>query len=108
MHWQEVASGTDPTTPGSGLNPMFVVLPVGQVFMWDTGPAERVAVVASHLALAQSWIPFMNFYWGGNGLAWSVSTEFFFYLAFPFLVRNFRNSWAWKLALVTSQPAYPR
>ena len=79
---------------------VFLVLPVEQVFMWDTGAVERGAVIASHLALVQSWIPFMNFYWGGNGLAWSVSTEFFFYLVFPFLVRNFRNSWAWKLLLV--------
>lgn len=79
---------------------VFLVLPWERAFPYDTGVGEKLLVVLSQLTLTQSWVPFMNFFWGGNQLSWSVSTEFFFYLAFPLLVHNFRQSWAWKLLAV--------
>jgi peptidoglycan/LPS O-acetylase OafA/YrhL len=41
------------------------------------------AVVASNLAMVQSWTPGIAYLW--NAPAWSVSVEAFFYAAFPFI-----------------------
>jgi len=39
------------------------------------------------LLLLQAWIPAASNFW--NGVSWSLSAEAFFYLCFPFLLRNF-------------------
>ena len=43
----------------------------------------------SSVLLIKTWLPFVN--WGGvsawNAPTWSIETEFFFYLCFPFLIR---------------------
>jgi peptidoglycan/LPS O-acetylase OafA/YrhL len=44
----------------------------------------------SNLVLIQSWIPFPAHHYGFNFVAWSLSTELFFYLLFPMLI--FRSS----------------
>lgn len=47
-----------------------------------------------HVFALQSWIPDSYFAFQFNGAAWSVSTELFFYLMFPFLVqlkKRYRN-----------------
>lgn len=52
--------------------------------------------LASHWLLLQSWIPSMDYVLSYNGVAWSISTEAFFYLMFPlFLLGGLRNFW-WK------------
>ncbi|MDH6127778.1 acyltransferase [Kitasatospora sp. GP82] len=44
-------------------------------------------VAAANLTLTQSWAMFAPRYWYGyNGVSWSLSVEFFFYFTFPFLV----------------------
>ena len=60
-------------------------------FQWNslTGTA--------HLAMVQSWLPLSVFYFSYNAVAWSISTEVFFYLAFPFLIRNWHSTWKIKL-----------
>jgi len=45
------------------------------------GPVGHVA----ELALVQSWSPEQKVYFGGNGVEWSLSAEFFFYALFPFV-----------------------
>jgi peptidoglycan/LPS O-acetylase OafA/YrhL len=35
--------------------------------------------------LTQSWIPFQDYYFAVNGVAWSISDELFFYACFPLL-----------------------
>jgi peptidoglycan/LPS O-acetylase OafA/YrhL len=66
----------------------FALLP----FQWSakTGVA--------HLAMVQAWLPMSLFYFSYNAAAWSISTEAFFYVVFPFLVRNWARTWALKLA----------
>ncbi|WP_282628939.1 acyltransferase family protein [Empedobacter sedimenti] len=55
----------------------FVVINVWQgYFHWDIGGAN--------LFLLQSYIPIKDFYFSINNVSWSISTEFFFYLMFPF------------------------
>ncbi|MCY3003682.1 MAG: acyltransferase, partial [Planctomycetota bacterium] len=45
------------------------------------------AVLASHVALLQSWSTEGDWTLALNGPAWSISVELFFYLSFPFLAR---------------------
>ena len=58
-----------------------------------------VSVTAvAYLALVQAWVPSWNFYFSYNAVAWSISTEFFFYLCFPFLLHRWSTTWRAKLA----------
>lgn len=52
----------------------------------------------AHLAMVQAWLPMSVFYFSYNGVAWSISTEAFFYLAFPLLIRDWARTWHVKLA----------
>ena len=52
----------------------------------------------AHLAMVQSWLPLSVFYFSYNAVAWSISTEAFFYLAFPVLIRDWARTWQVKLA----------
>jgi peptidoglycan/LPS O-acetylase OafA/YrhL len=60
---------------------------------WETPTA------LAHLAMVQAWIPVPNYYYSYNAVAWSVSTELFFYLAFPLLLWRWDSTWKWKLPL---------
>jgi peptidoglycan/LPS O-acetylase OafA/YrhL len=54
-------------------------------------------VAAANLFLVHGWIPSASYYFSFNGVSWSISTEAFFYLAFPFLICRLDRSWWWKL-----------
>ena len=57
----------------------FVVINVWQgYFHWD--------IAGANLLLLQSYFPIKDFYFSINNVSWSISTEFFFYLMFPFFV----------------------
>ncbi|GIG63106.1 acyltransferase [Longispora fulva] len=43
-------------------------------------------LIASHFLLVQSWVPSEFFYFGVNGVTWSLACEAFFYLLFPGLL----------------------
>ncbi len=61
--------------------------------VWDaSGVTTREVAAAAQLLLVQSWIPNENVYLGINAPAWSISTEMFFYAAFPFVVRSLLRS----------------
>ncbi len=50
--------------------------------------------------LLQSWIPDADWYFAGNSVGWSLSTEVFFYLVFPYLIgplRQLSRRWMWTL-----------
>lgn len=53
--------------------------------------------LAFNLTLTQSVMPFTSYAFSWNGVSWSISTEAFFYLAFPLLLVNIRSTWHWKL-----------
>jgi peptidoglycan/LPS O-acetylase OafA/YrhL len=52
-----------------------------------------------NLLMVQAWIPIKEFFFSFNAVAWSISTEFFFYLLFPFIVRDFGATWVRKLSV---------
>ena len=51
----------------------------------------------ANLFLIHGWIPLPSYYFSYNSVSWSISTEAFFYLAFPFLICRLDRSWWWKL-----------
>jgi peptidoglycan/LPS O-acetylase OafA/YrhL len=50
----------------------------------------------ANLLMIHAWIPSAPWYFSFNAPSWSISTEFFFYLAFPLLILGWRRSWVWK------------
>jgi peptidoglycan/LPS O-acetylase OafA/YrhL len=54
---------------------------------------EGLARLVSNMLLLQSWIPLPNWAISFNGVAWSLSVEFFFYALFPILIRYWRDYW---------------
>lgn len=63
-------------------------------------PAQyKNIIVALNLLLIQAWIPLKNVILSLNGVSWSISTELFFYLVFPFLAWRWRENWPKKILL---------
>jgi peptidoglycan/LPS O-acetylase OafA/YrhL len=54
-------------------------------------------IVAANLLLVHGWVPSASYYFSFNSVSWSISTEAFFYLVFPFLICRWNRSWWWKL-----------
>ncbi|MDZ4832757.1 MAG: acyltransferase, partial [Candidatus Melainabacteria bacterium] len=50
------------------------------------GPFPKFLVLLTNLTMVHAWIPFYQFYFSYNATSWTISTEFFFYLLFPFLL----------------------
>jgi peptidoglycan/LPS O-acetylase OafA/YrhL len=48
-------------------------------------------ILISNILMLQAWIPQSRFYFSLNPPSWSISTEFFFYLAFPFLIQKIQS-----------------
>jgi peptidoglycan/LPS O-acetylase OafA/YrhL len=73
------------------------------VLWWTWSEYIRDGDYAAHLVLnatmTQTWVPLNWFVYSFNGPSWSISTEFFFYAAFPFLIVDFARTWWWKLLL---------
>lgn len=67
------------------------------------GGQLRLPVAAANLTLTQAWVPNSREYWFGfNGVSWSLSCEAFFYLCFPFavaLVRRLSPRGRWGVVL---------
>ena len=77
--------------------------------VWDvSGAATREAAAVSQLLLVQSWVPNELVYLGINAPAWSISTEMFFYAAFPLLacslLRSFGASTPRAIWIAASMP----
>lgn len=60
---------------------------------WDS----RIALM--NLVLVHAWIPNPSFFFSYNAPSWSISTEFFFYLAFPVLIYRWEQNWPIKILL---------
>lgn len=58
--------------------------------------------LVSNVFLVQAWIPLHDWALSFNGVAWSISAEFFFYLAFPLLIMLWGRYWHWTIAALAS------
>jgi peptidoglycan/LPS O-acetylase OafA/YrhL len=58
--------------------------------------------LVANLAMVHAWVPSWPWYFSYNAVSWSISTEFFFYLLFPFLIINWSHTFWWKLALAAA------
>ncbi len=63
------------------------------------GMRETTAVGFANATMLHAIVPMAGYYFSFNSVSWSISTEFFFYLAFPFLISRFAKSWWWKMLL---------
>lgn len=58
---------------------------------------EGLGKLITNILLLQAWIPFKEWSLSFNGVSWSLSVEFFFYLCFPALITLWRKNWGWVL-----------
>jgi peptidoglycan/LPS O-acetylase OafA/YrhL len=58
---------------------------------------ELAKLLSVNLLMVHAWIPQSYYFFSLNPPAWSVSTEFFFYLMFPLLIANISRTWPAKL-----------
>lgn len=63
-------------------------------------PERPLPVILANLLMVHAWIPVKDYYESLNVVSWSISTEFFFYFTFPFLIHRWSTTWHWKLVLV--------
>lgn len=52
-----------------------------------------------NLFLVQGWVPISEAYFSYNAVSWSISTELGFYLAFPFFIHRWGETFWWKIPL---------
>jgi len=76
---------------------LMVLLPSSK---WIWNGTSDALVTLSNLSLIHSAIPIPAYYFSFNGPSWSLSTEAFFYVAFPFLIFSIWRTWHIKLVLV--------
>lgn len=67
-------------------------------------PIDTFTIFTSQFFMLHGWVPQRLFYFSLDTPSWSISTEFFFYLAFPLLILNLRKTWLTKLLLVAALP----
>ena len=58
--------------------------------------------IVVNLSLLQAWTLLSDVALSLNSVAWSLSVELFFYLAFPLLVWRWRETWHWKVLSAAS------
>jgi peptidoglycan/LPS O-acetylase OafA/YrhL len=63
----------------------------------NLGGDDSIWLVLLNLCMLQSWIPIWNYYFSYNSLSWAISTEFAFYLFFPWLIHAWKRTWGVKL-----------
>lgn len=59
------------------------------IMLWLTSGFKESNLISIllNIFLLHSWIPNQNYYWGGNGVSWFLSTLFFCYFIFPFIIK---------------------
>lgn len=76
---------------------LFIVF-IGNISYQTLPQGSRTAITAAYVTLTHAWIPLGSYYSAFNAVSWSISTELFFYLAFPFLISNWQATWRIKMA----------
>jgi peptidoglycan/LPS O-acetylase OafA/YrhL len=56
-------------------------------------------ILLTNVLMLHAWVPMSAFYFNYNGPSWSISTELFFYLVFPWFIHDWSRTGKRKLAL---------
>ncbi|RVD80049.1 acyltransferase family protein [Pseudomonas koreensis] len=67
---------------------------------WAFGVEPSWVIAVINGALLHSLIPIPAYYFSFNGVSWSISTEMFFYIAFPVLIASLGKTWHVKLLIL--------
>lgn len=73
--------------------PAHIVTTIAAVFILHTFNFKIIA----NVLMIQSWVPIASWYFSYNAVSWSISTEFFFYVAFVFMSFRWQTTFWWKL-----------
>ncbi|MEU0936826.1 acyltransferase [Embleya sp. NPDC005971] len=86
------------------IGPMHVVtFGLAALFVLETDRPTRLVDWLASGSMQQAWFPDIQTVSAVNGVSWSLCCEFFFYLAFPFLLpvlRRIREEWLWPAVAV--------
>lgn len=72
--------------------PLHMVVNILRLFLFPKylltfpGPANSTLVMLTNIFMLHAWVPLFQFFFSYNAPSWSISTEFFFYLCFPFIL----------------------
>lgn len=77
---------------------LYVVF-IGNVSFYSLPDDSRGLITLAYISMVHAWVPVSEYVTAYNTVSWSISTEFFFYLAFPLLIGGLGKSWHWKLTL---------
>jgi peptidoglycan/LPS O-acetylase OafA/YrhL len=79
--------------------PAYITIFALIAFTSNKAQEVSLSILASTVAMLNSLVPNLHYCMNLNPPAWSVSTEFCFYLMFPFLVASWKDTWWWKLSI---------
>lgn len=58
-------------------------------------------IALANVFLLQAWIPIFGVYFSFNAVSWSISTEMFFYILFPWLGKDWEKTWLRKSVIIS-------
>jgi peptidoglycan/LPS O-acetylase OafA/YrhL len=76
---------------------LLLLLPLNVACGQFVSPQIASLAFLAKVSMLESLIPIRGVQFAWNSVSWSISTEFFFYAAFPLLLLNLERSWAVKL-----------
>lgn len=88
---------------------LFLFVPGPLMTYSGDGIFDRNFVLLFNLSLVQTAVPTTAYVFSWNPVSWSISTEYFFYFAFPFLLVGLERNWIYKLVAlaVIGAASYP-
>ncbi len=69
------------------------------VAYWLLSLEWNTPIALSNLLMVNAWIPDRNYYFSYNAPSWSISTELFFYITFPLVIKNWNENWLKKIKI---------
>jgi peptidoglycan/LPS O-acetylase OafA/YrhL len=79
---------------------LLIIALIGNISYFTLPAESRAQITLAYITLVHAWLPLSEYIASYNAVSWSISAEFFFYLAFPLLVLNWQRTWRVKLLAV--------
>ena len=64
---------------------MMLLAVIYEIIFQQVSYQSLIKKILVNVSLVQSWIPFSDYYFSLNGVAWYLSTSFVLYIAYPFI-----------------------